>query len=58
MKIRISYPLSAETCPEYEAAIEKVRKRQQDEGARVVDVEIKEIKPGQFAGVIVLEVGV
>ena len=56
MKTRISYPLSNETCAEYKAAIAKVRKKQDKEGAKVVDVDVKEVKPGQFAGVIVLEI--
>ena len=58
MKIRISYPLSTQTTPEYRAAIDKVRKKQTDNDAKVVDVEIAEIEPGQFAGIIVLEVEV
>ena len=56
MEIRISYALSEETKAEYEAALEKVRKKQ--DAAKpytVVDVEIQEVAPGQFAGVIVMD---
>jgi hypothetical protein len=56
MEIRISYALSQETRAEYEEAIEKVRKKQ---GAakpyQVIDVEIQEVAPGQFAGVIIMD---
>jgi len=58
MKTRISYPLSPETCAEYKTALAKVKVKQEEQGAKVVAVELKEIKPGQFAGVIVMEVEV
>ena len=58
MQVRISYALSKETRPEYEAALAKVQKKKDKNRAKVVDVEIQEVAPGQFAGVIVLEVSV
>jgi hypothetical protein len=54
MKIRIPYPLSAETDPEYVKALEAVESSK-NRGGKVVDLERQQVGPGQFAGVIVMD---
>ena len=54
MEVRISYALSVETKPEYEAALSK-KAASQAKGGKVKDVEIQQVGDGQFVGVIVME---
>lgn len=54
MEIPINYPLSDETRPEYQEALEKVQ-ASKDRGGKVVDVKITEVAPGQFAGEIIMD---
>lgn len=54
MKIRIPYPLSAETDPEYVKALKAVQESK-NRGGKVFDVERQQVGPGQFAGVIVMD---
>jgi hypothetical protein len=54
MRVRIVYALSTETRPEYEKALAQVNTSKKL-GGRLVDIRIEEVRPGQFAGVIVME---
>jgi len=54
MKIRISYPLSAETDPGFLEALKQVEESKK-RGGKVFDVERQPVGPGQFAGVIVMD---
>ena len=54
MKIRIPYPLSAGTDPEYVKALQAVQESK-NRGGKVVDVERQQVGQGLFSGVIVMD---
>ena len=55
MEIEIPFPLSTETKPEFEAALEKKKKSEDNNGGKLQGLRIEEITPGEFVGVIVME---
>ena len=55
MKNEINFPLSAQTKPEYEAALKKKKDSEDNNGGKLKDLRLDEIAPGQFVGVIVME---
>lgn len=54
MEVRISFPLSKETDPDYKKALKEVEESKKH-GGKVVDVERRQVGPGQFEGIIVME---